>query len=40
MYNHEDLRAILGESVFETASDSETILHLFRTGKGSSVPAR
>jgi len=33
IYNHADLRAILGESAFETASDSETILHLFRTGQ-------
>jgi asparagine synthase (glutamine-hydrolysing) len=33
IYNHADLRAILGETVFETASDSETILHLFRTNK-------
>ncbi|WP_349359252.1 asparagine synthase (glutamine-hydrolyzing) [Stappia sp.] len=33
IYNHEDLRAILGESAFETASDSETILHLFRSGE-------
>jgi len=33
IYNHEDLRAILGDSAFETASDSETILHLFRSGK-------
>lgn len=32
IYNHEDLRAILGESAFETASDSEAILHLFRSG--------
>lgn len=32
IYNHKDLRAILGESAFETASDSETILHLFRSG--------
>lgn len=31
IYNHSDLRAILGESAFETESDSETILHLFRT---------
>jgi asparagine synthase (glutamine-hydrolysing) len=31
IYNHRDLRAILGESAFETASDSETILHLFRS---------
>jgi len=31
IYNHADLRAILGESAFETASDSETILHLFRS---------
>jgi asparagine synthase (glutamine-hydrolysing) len=33
IYNHEDLRAILGESAFESASDSETILHLFRSGE-------
>jgi len=33
IYNHADLRAILGESAFETASDSETILHLFRSGQ-------
>lgn len=32
IYNHEDLRAILGAEIFDTASDSETILHLFRTG--------
>lgn len=32
IFNHEDLRAILGRSAFETASDSETILGLFRTG--------
>ncbi|WP_306117820.1 MULTISPECIES: asparagine synthase (glutamine-hydrolyzing) [unclassified Roseitalea] len=32
IYNHADLRAILGESAFETESDSETILHLFRSG--------
>ncbi len=31
IYNHADLRAILGESAFETGSDSETILHLFRS---------
>ncbi len=31
IYNYTDLRAILGESAFETQSDSETILHLFRT---------
>ena len=31
IYNHKDLRAILGESAFETQSDSETILHLFRS---------
>lgn len=31
IYNHSDLRAILGESAFETRSDSETILHLFRS---------
>ena len=33
IYNHADLRAILGEAAFETASDSETILQLFRTGQ-------
>lgn len=32
IYNYTDLRAILGESAFETQSDSETILHLFRSG--------
>ncbi|HKL70675.1 asparagine synthase (glutamine-hydrolyzing) [Salibaculum sp.] len=32
IYNHADLRAILGESAFETESDSEAILHLFRDG--------
>ncbi len=32
IYNHADLRAILGDASFETASDSETILHLFRSG--------
>lgn len=31
IYNHADLRAILGQAAFETASDSETILHLFRS---------
>ncbi|MEJ8572940.1 asparagine synthase (glutamine-hydrolyzing) [Microbaculum marinum] len=31
IYNYADLRAILGESAFTTRSDSETILHLFRT---------
>lgn len=31
IYNYSDLRAILGESAFETESDSETILQLFRT---------
>ena len=31
IYNHAELRAILGESAFETDSDSETILHLFRS---------
>ncbi|AMS39384.1 MULTISPECIES: asparagine synthase (glutamine-hydrolyzing) [Aminobacter] len=30
IYNHSDLRAILGESAFQTRSDSETVLHLFR----------
>lgn len=34
IYNHADLRAILGESAFDTASDSETILHLARSGAG------
>lgn len=33
IYNHADLRAILGESAFETASDSEAVLHLFRSGE-------
>jgi asparagine synthase (glutamine-hydrolysing) len=33
IFNHEDLRAILGPSAFETASDSETILRMFRTGE-------
>lgn len=33
IYNHQDIRAILGESAFETASDSEAILHLFRSGQ-------
>lgn len=33
IYNYADLRAILGESAFETKSDSETILHLFRSDK-------
>lgn len=33
IYNYADLRAILGESAFETLSDSETILHLFRSGE-------
>ncbi len=32
IYNYADLRAILGESAFKTQSDSETILHLFRSG--------
>jgi asparagine synthase (glutamine-hydrolysing) len=32
IYNHADLHAILGEGAFKTASDSETILHLFRSG--------
>lgn len=31
IYNYADLRAILGESAFQTLSDSETILHLFRS---------
>jgi len=33
IYNHADLRAILGETAFETRSDSETILHLFRSNE-------
>ncbi len=33
IYNYADLRAILGESAFETLSDSETILHLFRSDR-------
>ena len=33
IYNHAELRAILGEAAFQTASDSETILHLFRAGQ-------
>ena len=33
IYNYADLRAILGESAFETRSDSESILHLFRSGQ-------
>lgn len=33
IYNHQDLRAILGPAAFETASDSETVLHLFRSGR-------
>lgn len=33
IYNYEDLRATLGASAFETQSDSETILHLFRSGE-------
>ncbi len=31
IYNHADLRAVLGEDAFRTGSDSETILHLFRS---------
>lgn len=33
IYNYADIRAILGESAFETSSDSETILQLFRSGR-------
>ena len=33
IYNHADLRAILGESAFATESDSETILHLYRSNE-------
>lgn len=32
IYNHADLRAVLGADRFATASDSETILHLHRGG--------
>ena len=32
IYNHAELRAIFGEYSFDTGSDSETILHLFRSG--------
>lgn len=32
IYNHGDIRAILGTEIFNTASDSETIIHLFRSG--------
>ena len=32
IYNHAELRAVLGKDAFETESDSETILHLFRRG--------
>ena len=31
IYNYADLRAVLGESGFETGGDSEAILHLFRS---------
>lgn len=37
VYNHGDLRAILGESAFWTASDSEAILHLFRSGQSCGI---
>ena len=33
IYNYADLRAVLGESGFETGGDSETILRLFRSGE-------
>jgi asparagine synthase (glutamine-hydrolysing) len=33
IYNYADLRAILGEAAFATRSDSETILHLYRTAE-------
>ena len=33
IYNYAALRAMLGEGAFETQSDSETILQLFRTGE-------
>jgi len=36
-YNHAALRAMLGEGAFETQSDSETILQLFRTGESQWV---
>ncbi|MCO6391584.1 asparagine synthase (glutamine-hydrolyzing) [Aliihoeflea aestuarii] len=32
IYNYADLRAMLGEDLFQTRSDSETVLHLFRSG--------
>ena len=32
IYNHADIRAIIGAENFNTESDSETILHLFRSG--------
>ena len=33
IYNFADLRKILGEASFDTASDGETVLHLFRSGR-------
>lgn len=33
IYNYADLRAILGESAFQTNSDSETILQLYRSDR-------
>ena len=33
IYNYADLRKVLGESAFATRSDSETIVHLFRTAQ-------
>ena len=33
IYNHAGLRALLGEHSFASGSDSETILHLFRSGR-------
>ncbi len=33
IYNHEDLRAILNEDAFDTESDSESVLHLYRSGE-------
>ena len=33
IYNYADLRKALGESAFATRSDSETILHLYRTAE-------
>jgi asparagine synthase (glutamine-hydrolysing) len=39
IYNHVDLRVALGAGAFKTASDSETILHLFRSGRSRWISA-